>query len=394
MKVAYVVPRYGPEVLGGAELGARMLAERLVAVQGWEVEVITTCALDYRTWADEYQPGTVVINGVEVHRLASRAGRDPGFEELSRRVLHPPEAACPEDQQRWVDMQGPLCPDVVERAAASDADVVVFYPYLYYPTVRGVPAVGPRAVMHPAAHDEPPIRLPLFAEVFTGASGLVFQTHGERHLVEKLFPVAHVPQVVMGLGVEEQEGDPASARAALGVGDAPYLVYVGRVDDGKGTGLLASWFGAWKDRVPGDLKVVLAGTVLDPPPPHPDVIVTGPVDEETKWGALRGALGLVQPSPHEAFSILLMEAWTAGLPALVNGRCLATREHCERSGGGLWFTGYASFEAALSRLAGDARLRQELGGHGRRYVERFFRWPGLIRRYAEFLTAVAARARS
>jgi glycosyltransferase involved in cell wall biosynthesis len=171
-------------------------------------------------------------------------------------------------------------------------------------------------------------------------------------------------------------------------------VYVGRVDDGKGTGLLASWFGAWKDRLPGDLKLVLAGTVLDPPPPHRDVIVAGPVDEETKWGALRGALGLVQPSPHEAFSILLMEAWTAGLPAVVNGRCLATREHCERSGGGLWFTGYASFEAALTRLAGDARLREELGCHGHRYVERFFRWPGLIRRYAEFLTAAAARARS
>ena len=394
MKVAYVVPRYGLEVLGGAELGARMLAERLVALQGWEVEVITTCALDIRSWADEYEPGTVALNGVEVHRLASRAGRDPAFEELSQRVLHPPESASPEDQQRWVDMQGPLCPDVVERAAASDADLVVFYPYLYYPTVRGVPAVGPRAVMHPAAHDELPIRLPLFAAVFAGVSGLVFQTHGERHLVESLFPVAQMPQVVLGLGVEEREGDAASARAALGVGDSPYLVYVGRVDDGKGTGLLASWFAAWKDRTPGDLKLVLAGPVLDPPAAHRDVIVTGPVDEETKWGGLRGALGLVKPSPHEAFSILLMEAWTAGLPALVNGRCMATREHCERSGGGLWFSGYASFEAALSRLAGDARLRQELGACGRSYVERFFRWPGLIRRYAEFLTLVAERART
>jgi glycosyltransferase involved in cell wall biosynthesis len=118
------------------------------------------------------------------------------------------------------------------------------------------------------------------------------------------------------------------------------------------------------------------------------------VDEDTKWGALRGALGFVQPSPHEAFSIVLMEAWTAGLPALVNGGCVATREHCERSGGGLWFTGYASFEAAVTRLAADARLRRELGEHGRRYVDRYFRWPGLIRRYAEFLTLVAERVRT
>jgi glycosyltransferase involved in cell wall biosynthesis len=246
--------------------------------------------------------------------------------------------------------------------------------------------------MHPAAHAELPIRLPLFAEVFGGVSGFVFQTHGERHLVEGLFPVAHVPQVVMGLGVEESDGDPEAARAALGVGQSPYILCVGRVDDGKGTGLLASWFGAWKDRAPGDLKLVLAGTVLDPPPAHPDVIVAGPVDEATKWGGLRGALGLVQPSPHEAFSIVLMEGWTAGLPALVNGACVATREHCERSGGGLWFTGYATFEAAMTRLASDAALRRALGDRGRGYVERSFRWPGLIRRYAEFLTCVAERA--
>ena len=393
MKVAYVVPRYGVEVLGGAELGARMLAERLAALDGWNVEVITTCAMDSRTWADEYEPGTVHVNGVDVHRLASRAGRDPDFEELSRRVLHPPEAAGPQDEQRWIDMQGPLCPDVVARAADSDADLVVFYPYLFYPTVRGVPAVGRRAVMHPAAHDELPIRLPLFAAVFGAVSGLVFQTHGERHLVERLFPVAHRPQVVMGLGVEEADVDPVAARAALGVGESPFLLYVGRVDDGKGTGLLASWFGAWKDRVQADVKLVLAGPVLDPPPPHRDVIVAGPIDEATKWGGQRGALALAQPSPHEAFSILLMEGWTAGLPALVNGACVATREHCERSGGGLWFTGYGSFEAAVARLAADADLRRELGDRGRRYVETFFRWPGLIRRYSEFLALVAERAR-
>ena len=90
MKVAYVVPRYGLEVVGGAELGARMLAERLVSQLGWEAEVLTTCALDTRTWADEYEPGTVDLNGVSVHRFRSEAGRDQGFERFSRRVLADP----------------------------------------------------------------------------------------------------------------------------------------------------------------------------------------------------------------------------------------------------------------------------------------------------------------
>ena len=87
MKVAYVTPRYGEEVIGGAELGARMLAERLVDALGWPVEVFTTCALDARTWADEYPPGDAEVNGVTVHRIRSRAGRDPGFEAFSAGVL-------------------------------------------------------------------------------------------------------------------------------------------------------------------------------------------------------------------------------------------------------------------------------------------------------------------
>ncbi|MDA8072078.1 MAG: hypothetical protein M0Z82_10885, partial [Actinomycetota bacterium] len=64
MRLAMVVPRYGVEILGGAELGARMLAERLVAQLGWSVEVFTTCAQDHMTWADVYRPGDHVLNGV------------------------------------------------------------------------------------------------------------------------------------------------------------------------------------------------------------------------------------------------------------------------------------------------------------------------------------------
>ncbi|MGH9283266.1 MAG: glycosyltransferase family 1 protein, partial [Acidimicrobiales bacterium] len=195
MKVAYVVPRYGTEVVGGAEYGARMLAERLVPMLGWEAEVLTTCAKDWRTWADEYRAGDQVVNGVRVRRFPSRSGRDPGFEAFSATVLSDPEAASLPDARRWIDLQGPVNPDLVDAAAASDAHVVVFYPYLYHPTVAGVPAVGDRAVMHPAAHDEPPLRLPVFHEVFAGVQGLVFQTHGERRLVERLFPVAARPQV-------------------------------------------------------------------------------------------------------------------------------------------------------------------------------------------------------
>lgn len=392
MKVAYVVPRYGLEVLGGAEYGARMLAERLVSRFGWDVEVLTTCALDWRTWADDYPPGTVDVHGVRVHRFRSAAGRDPGFEDFSARVLAAPEEASAGDGRRWIDLQGPLCPDVVTAAADSDADVVVFYPYLYHPTVRGVPAVGRRAVLHPAAHDEPPLRLPLFRDVFARVGGLVFQTMGERRLVERMFPVAATPQVLMGLGCEPAAGDEAEARRTLGLGDDPYLLCLGRVDEGKGTGALARFFAAYKRRHPGPLKLVLAGPVLDRPPAHPDVVVAGPVAETVKWGALRGATALVSPSAFEAFSIVVVEAWTAGVPVLVNAFCAATSEHVARSGGGLAFSGYAQFEVAVERLVSDPGLNAALAARGRAHAERHFTWPVILDRYRGFLERVAARA--
>ena len=391
MKVAYVVPRYGLEVVGGAEYGARMLAERLVSQLGWQVEALTTCALDARTWADEYRPGDVELNGVNVRRFPSARGRDPQFETFSRRVLASPETASAGEEQDWIDLQGPVCPDVVAAAADGDADVVVFYPYLYDPTVRGVAAVGGRAVMHPAAHDEPPLRLPLFREVFASTQGLVLQTQGERRLVERLFPVAHIPQVVMGLGVEPGEGDPQAARQALGLGEEPYLICLGRVDDGKGTGLLSRFFAALKSRRPGPLKLVLAGPVVHRPPSHPDVVVAGPVDEAVKWGGLRGAAALVSPSPFEAFSIVVVEAWAAGIPVLVNASCAATSEHVARSGGGLSFSGYGQFEVAVERLVGDPELARALAERGRAHVAVHFTWPVIIERYQGFLERVVKR---
>lgn len=391
MRIAYVVPRYGLEVVGGAELGARMLAERLVAHLGWQVEVLTTCARDSGTWADEYPPGEEVVNGVLVRRFPSKAGRDPGFEALSKRLLRHPEGASPDDQERWVELQGPLCPELLDALAETPADIAAFYPYLYHPTVAGIGRQRGRAVMHPAAHDEPPLRLPLFRDVFDAADGLVFQTWGERNLVESRFPIAHVPAVVVGLGVEPADGEPAAARDRLGVGARPYLCCLGRVDDGKGAGLLAAFFAAYKRRRPGSLALVFVGPVVHRPPPHPDVFVIGAVDEATKWGALRGALALVSPSPLEAFSLALVEGWQAGLPALVNARCAATVEHCRRSGGGLWFSSYPSFEVALGRLVSSTSLRARLARAGRSYVEARFSWPAVIHRYSRFLVEVAGR---
>ena len=60
--------------------------------------------------------------------------------------------------------------------------------------------------MHPAAHDEPCLYLPVFRGTFGDADAFCFHTAAERELVERTYPVAEKPQMVLGLGVGESAG--------------------------------------------------------------------------------------------------------------------------------------------------------------------------------------------
>jgi len=393
MKVVFVTPRYGPQVMGGAETAARQLAEHLRAETDWEAEAYSTCALDPHTWADELEPGTSEINGVPVHRFASAHGRIPAFYGLDGRLRLAPQRASRAEGRRWVDYNGPVSPELVDAVCATDADVVAFYPYLYHPTVAAIGKVKVPAVLHPAAHDEPCLYLPVFRGTFGDADAFCFHTAAERALVERTYTVAEKPQIVLGLGVGESAGAGRPGGAVLGLGERPYIVSVGRVDEHKGSKMLASYFATYKERNPGPLALALVGPVSVALQPHPDIVVTGVVDEADKRDIVHDARVAVSPSALESFSLVVLEAWVERVPVLVNGTCGPTREHCERSGGGLWFSSYREFEAALDRLLGAPAVAAMLGEAGRSYVDRFYQWPVLIARYASFLESVVARGR-
>jgi glycosyltransferase involved in cell wall biosynthesis len=391
VKLAFVTPRYGTEVIGGAEAAARMLAERLCLRPGWEVEVLTSCAMDHLTWENTEPAGTSSVNGVTVHRFPTASQRQLDYFDLDAKIRLAPSAVGLAEARRWVALNGPMCPGLVDAVAVTDADVVACYPYLFATTVDGIAVSPVPTVLHPAAHDEPALYLSAFRQSFRHLDGFVYHTQAERDLMEYAFGNGAKPQIVLGLGVNDPAGAGRPGGELMGLGDRPYLCYLGRVDEHKGCGMLAEYFIRYKERHPGDLALALVGPVSDKAPDHPDIVVTGTVSEADKWDILGGAEVMVNPSAYESFSLVLLEAWSLDVPVLVNASCAATMEHCARSGGGLWFESYRSFEVIVERLVSDDGLRRRLGEAGRVYTERHYRWPSIIDRYTGFLTDVAAR---
>lgn len=397
MQLLFVVQRYGHEVPGGAESLCRELATRL-ASRGHEVDVATTCARSYADWADEYEPGVTTVDGVSVHRFPVARRRDAAlFGDVSARLTSGTEPIALELQEEWMRLQGPWTPALVEwlDAHCEEFDVAVFVTYLYWTSWAGLRAIESRipAVLLPTAHDEPTLQLPLLQLLFALPDAVAFLTEEEAALVRERFPGAP-PGAVLGSGIDlDRLGIPASSspfRERYGLRDRPYLVVVGRLDSSKGSDELFDYFVTYRDRNPQrDVALVVVGEPMYELTAHPDVVVTGFVDEATRQGAVAGATIAVQPSYRESFSLVLAEAWAEGKPAMVQRACAVTNGQVLRSGGGIPYRGYAEFEATLDLLLDSPELAATLGARGKRFVEDHYSWDTVLPRYERVLEALA-----
>ena len=394
MKVVFVTPRYGPEIMGGAESASRTLAEHLAAEPGFEVAAYSTCALAHLTWENQLPAGDTDMNGVTLTRFKVASERQEEFFKFDGKLRRSPRHVSWEQSERWLDLNGPQVPELIAALRSGDADVAVFSPYLFLPTVAGIRSARMPTVLHPAAHDEPALYFPAIGDAFARSDALCYYTAAERRLVQRLYPVAEKAQIVLGIGLGDPIEGGQKGGDLLGLGDRPYLISVGRVDDHKGSAMLDTFFRRYKEHRPGPLALALVGRVHSTIEPHPDIVATGEVDEPTKWDLLRDASAAVSPSAMESFSLAIMEAWEQAVPVVVNALCEPTRDHCAHSGGGLWFGSYRLFEVVIDRLSADAELRRRLGASGRAYVQEHYQWPALTARYARFLESVVERGAS
>ena len=417
MKIALVIQRYGPEVVGGAEHLCRIVAERLA--EQHDVEVLTTCARDYLTWANEYPEGTDRIRGVTVRRFATSQTRDlEAFNKYSEWIFSHQHSRA--DEMEWLKRQGPWSPALIEhlRRQHQQFDVLVYFTYLYAPTVLGLEVCPTRSVLVPTAHDEPAIRLGIFKEVFSRPAALIYNTDSERRFVTQAFPDRALLEEVAGVGVDLPQHNPyprmpspvdpvdieegeasedtnesagasafpshLTARGAVFRRrhrlDGPILLYGGRIDPGKGCEELLQYFKAYIDEG-GDATLALMGAKLMPLPEDPHVRFAGLLSDRERIQALEAATVVVCPSPYESLSLLALEAFSVGTPVLANARSEVLVEHCVRSNAGLYYANRDEFVACLTLLMNDGDLRAAMGRNGRDYIRRSYRWDIVLGKY-------------
>ena len=397
MRVLSVVQRYGNDIGGGAERSCADLAERLMT-RGHVVEVLTTDARTYGDWKPGFSSGRSVENGVVVHRLpvTTRMNREM-FDPLNQRVIgaalqgrHVPMVV----QREWLQALGPVMTGIDGWLDANIErfDLISVHTLGYWHATAAMAAVRGRrpVVLHPLAHDEPNLALPIFDAALYGADGFAFLTIEEQTLIERRTGRVR-PAAVIGLGIEAPPvvGDHArrSIRSRLGLGASDsFLLCAGRVDRDKGVHALAAmWAQARPDKRP---LLVVAGEIVHPLAASDRVRVVGALTRDELAASMAEAIALVHPSAFESFAIVLAEAWAQGTPTLVNAACDVLVGQCRRSGAGLAWGDMAELEEQVEALGASPELRGVLGERGRLAVAAGTRWVDTIDRYEALLQRV------
>lgn len=385
-KIAIVNQRYGLEVNGGSEYYARMIAEHLSSY--YEVEVLTTCALDYTTWENYYPMKDTVINTVLVKRFAVQKQRNrTRFRILNKLVQILPYRAS-FIEQVWLKEQGPYCPDLLNyiKKYKNQYDKFIFITYLYYPTLKGVEIVPEKSILVPTAHNEPYIFFNMYKKLFQIPKYIVYLTEEERRFVTSVFKNEKVNHSVVGIGVDiPKKVHKEDFFKKYNIQDE-YIIYVGRVDVGKGCAKLFEYFMEYKRGHLNNLKLIVLGKQYMKIPSCPDIITLGFVEEEDKYNAIAGAKVLVLPSEYESLSIAILEAMALGKPILVNGMCEVLKAHCIRSGAGYYYRDKRDFFEYLDKLCCEEENYQMMCEYAKKYIQENYQWEKVVYAYKEILS--------
>ncbi|MBP1157467.1 MULTISPECIES: glycosyltransferase family 4 protein [unclassified Paenibacillus] len=390
MRLAFIIQRYGEDIVGGSETYCREVAERLA--KHHEVEVITTCSKSYVTWENEYKAGTETINNVVVRRFKTEKNRYKNFNKYYAETLQKTNRTTV-DELLWMEYQGPYSLNLLDYLCKNQEnyDLLLFVTYIYFNTYHGLQIAPYKSILISTAHDEPPIYFSIFNTVFYLPRAIIYLTEEEKKFVNHRFPNLSSLQKVIGMGLDVTNDTDLSILQTI---DKPYILYIGRIDESKSVDILFNYFIEYKQQYKDDIILVLAGKKDMNIPNREDIKYLGFINDSEKEALIKNAILFVLPSKYESFSIATLESMFHGIPVLVNGECNVLYGHVKRSGAGLYYRNKFEFIEGVNYLLENDELRLKMSTNGKAYVMKNYNWEKIEQEYLDFIQTVVDQQKS
>jgi glycosyltransferase involved in cell wall biosynthesis len=386
--IVIVTPWFG-SFAGGAESLARGMARELNR-RGVRTIVFTTCSSSpYDSWwEDHHAPGVYNLDGIEARRFATdKAGAlyHPIIKKLQQGI----ELTAREEQDffKYGINSSALITALAE--VLNRGYEVLALPYIHGLTYSAIRQYPGKISLIPCFHDESQFYWRAMEDLLRDAKQIFYNSPEEKEMTIRQYGRSVGRKVVegpvTGVGIELSVNDQC---------DSPpqqlpesYFVYVGRKEHGKSVPLLCEWFASYAEESQSQCKLVFLGGGDQSLVPSTRYFQDlGFVSEAAKQRVIKGSKGIINLSRNESFSIVIMEGWLLGVPAIVSAQCAVMKGHVQRSNGGLFAENRDEFALCLKYLQDHPEVSEALAANGRRYVSANFSFDSVLAKYVGTLS--------
>ncbi|MGA8542965.1 MAG: glycosyltransferase family 4 protein [Thermoplasmata archaeon] len=310
MKVAHVTLRF--DAPGGVETTVRETVRRLRAA-GDEVTVFASDLFNESGWVrrSDYAP---VVDGVPVRRFP--AVKRP-FPHFTLPVMTGLVDALIETHPDVIHAHSHRYGHVLQSAAVAEKEGIPLVVSTHYHPADQRETATKRGLLRLEDHA-------FGAMAYRRADALVVESEMEARLVREFAPAHAIRVIPPGIDLGDWR-DPAGDRAASPALPAEYFLFVGRVAPNKGLPtLVTAWASMPAEHRPAlvfmgrdwGMRSLLESQARSLGVADRMVWLDHVADPRAYRGVIRGALALVLPSEWEAFGLVLLDAFAAGVPVI------------------------------------------------------------------------------
>lgn len=390
MRILHVTPSFYPAWAYGGVTRCTYELCRALAQRGEAVTVWTTDVLDGSARTEE---GEATVDGIQVRR----------FRNLSNHLAYHRQLYLP--RGLWLHA----------RRQVGNFDLVHLHAHRHVlNTIVGaaVRRAGIPYVLSGHGTVQPIERYVLTKRVVDALGGRTLLQRADACVAVAGAEVAHfralgvdsqrVQVIPNGLRLDDYARIPARGTFRLqhAIGDAPLILFVGKITPRKGVDVLVRALA----RLTADVHLVIAGNFMMPEEPIRQLVRSLGVDarvrfvgflpDEQKLAAYADADVVAYPSEHEIFGLVPFESLMCGTPVVV----------CDDSGCGevlgaadaALLVPYGDAQAladALRRFLGDPEFGRATVARGRRHIEDHLGWDRVAERTVALYHEILERRR-